>query len=49
MRTGAPTPERGGRRKHLYRVTNAGKQELRAALGAIRRMASGLDVGLEPS
>ena len=49
MRTGAPTPERGGRRKQLYRVTNAGQKELRAALSAIRRMASGLDVGLEPS
>ena len=49
VRTGPPTPERGGRRKQLYRVTNAGQKELRAALGAIRRMARGLDVGLEPS
>jgi len=49
VRTGPPTPERGGRRKQLYRVTNAGQKELRVALAAIRRMARGLDVGLEPS
>ena len=49
VRLGAPTPERGGRRKQIYSVTNAGKKELRGALAAIRRMAAGLDVGLEPS
>ena len=49
VRTGPPTPERGGRRKQLYAVTGAGRRELRATLGDIRRMAHGLDVGLEPS
>jgi PadR family transcriptional regulator PadR len=49
VRVGDPTPERGGRRKHFYSVTSAGRKELRASLTAIRRMASGLGVGLEPS
>lgn len=48
-RIGEPTPERGGRRKQFYTITSAGKKELRSAMSAIRRMASGLDVGLEPS
>ena len=46
---GPPTPERGGRRKQFYRVTGAGRKELQSALRAIGRMASGLDVGWEPS
>jgi PadR family transcriptional regulator, regulatory protein PadR len=49
VRVGPPTPERGGRRKQLYTLTNTGRKELRSALSAIRRMAAGLDVGLEPS
>jgi DNA-binding PadR family transcriptional regulator len=49
VRVGPPTAERGGRRKQLYTVTGAGRKELRASLGDIRRMAHGLDVGLEPS
>ena len=49
VRVGPPTPERGGRRKQLYSVTGAGRKELRATLADIRRMAHGLDVGLEPS
>ena len=49
VRVGAPTPERGGRRKQLYSVTAAGRKALRGALAAIRSMARGLDVGLEPS
>lgn len=48
-RVGEPTPERGGRRKQYYAVSSAGRKELRRAMSAIRKMASGLDVGLEPS
>src|SRR3954462_3157349 len=46
---GAPTAARGGRRKRCYTVTPAGKRALRTTLHALRHMASGLDVGLEPS
>ena len=46
---GAPTPERGGRRTRCYVVTPAGKRSLQASLRVLQRMASGLDVGLEPS
>ena len=46
-RLGEATPERGGRRKRFYTVTVAGRRELRASLSAIRRLASGLDIGLE--
>jgi DNA-binding PadR family transcriptional regulator len=45
---GDPTPERGGRRTRCYAVTPAGKRALQASIRALRRMASGLDVGLEP-
>lgn len=48
-RVGPPTAERGGRRKQLFTVTSAGRKELRESLAAIRRMADGLAVGLEPS
>ena len=48
-RVGAPTAERGGRRRQLFTVTSAGRKELRESLSAIRRMADGLSVGLEPS
>jgi PadR family transcriptional regulator PadR len=48
-RIGAPTPERGGRRTRCYAVTPAGRRELHASVKALRRMASGLDVGLEPT
>jgi DNA-binding PadR family transcriptional regulator len=40
---GAPTAERGGRAKRLYRLTPAGLRALRAALDGVRRMAAGLD------
>jgi len=40
---GAPTAERGGRAKRLYRTTPAGLRALRAAIGGVRRMAAGLD------
>ncbi len=48
-RMGDPTPERGGRRKQYFTVTAAGRRALKSALSAIRRLARGLDVGLEPS
>lgn len=48
-RVGKPTPERGGRRKQYYALTSAGRKALRNSVAAIRKMARGLDVGLEPS
>ena len=48
-RVGEPTAERGGRRKTYFAVTASGRRELRASLATLRRMARGLDVGLEPS
>lgn len=44
---GDPTPQRGGRRKRFYDVTPAGKRALKESVGALRRMASGLDLGWE--
>ncbi|HVE79210.1 MAG TPA: helix-turn-helix transcriptional regulator [Gemmatimonadaceae bacterium] len=44
-RVGEPTPERGGRRKRYYAVTAAGRRDLRHALGALGRMARGLELG----
>ena len=46
---GDPTPERGGRRTRCYVVTAAGKRSLHATFKTLRRRASGLDVGLEPT
>jgi len=46
---GAPTTERGGRRTRCYMVTVAGKRALQATFKALRHMAAGLDVGLEPT
>jgi PadR family transcriptional regulator PadR len=45
---GEPTPERGGRRKRYYSITVAGRQSLRQSVEVLRRMARGLDLGLEP-
>ena len=45
---GDPTPERGGRRKRLYAATTAGRAAARETIGAMRAMARGLDLGLEP-
>ena len=42
-RVGAPTPERGGRRKKHYRLLAAGHRALTQALGALRSMTEGLD------
>ena len=44
---GDPTPQRGGRRKRFYDVTPAGRQVLKQSVSALRRMASGLDLGWE--
>lgn len=46
-RLGDPTPERGGRRKKLYAVSNAGRSALTRSLRAIRAMSRGLDQQLE--
>jgi PadR family transcriptional regulator PadR len=48
-RIGDPTPARGGRRTRCYDVTAAGRRSLQATLRSLRRMARGLDVGLEPT
>ncbi|HUF46979.1 MAG TPA: helix-turn-helix transcriptional regulator [Vicinamibacterales bacterium] len=42
-RIGAPTPERGGRRKKHYRPAAAGERALRHSLAALRRMTDGLE------
>jgi PadR family transcriptional regulator PadR len=42
---GEPTPQRGGRRKRHYAATPAGHRALKQSLGALRRLARGLDVG----
>jgi DNA-binding PadR family transcriptional regulator len=47
-RTGDPTPARGGRRTRCYSVTSTGRRSLQMSINAIRRMAAGLDLGLEP-
>jgi DNA-binding PadR family transcriptional regulator len=46
---GEPTTERGGRRTRCYTVTATGRRSLQATFKALRRMASGFDVGLEPT
>ena len=38
---GNSTPERGGRRRKVYRLLPAGARELRASYESLRRMASG--------
>jgi DNA-binding PadR family transcriptional regulator len=39
---GAPTPQRGGRRKKLYRVEPAGQLAVRRSFADLRRLAGGL-------
>ena len=39
---GEPTPERGGKRKRLYRMRAAGESALRATAAALARMAHGV-------
>jgi PadR family transcriptional regulator len=46
-RVGDPTPERGGRAKRHFAVTAAGQRAVRASFASLRRMAAGLDVGLD--
>lgn len=46
-RDGEPTPVRGGRRKRMFAVSPAGRLALREALEMTRRMARGLDLGVE--
>ena len=46
---GDPTPQRGGRRTRCFAVTSAGRKSLESTLATLRRMAVGLDVGLEPT
>jgi DNA-binding PadR family transcriptional regulator len=46
-RQGEPTAERGGRAKRYYGVTAAGQRAVKGTFGTLRRMAAGLDVGLE--
>ena len=48
-RMGEASPRRGGRAKRHYEVTPAGLKVLRASLRALRRMAAGLAVGLDPA
>lgn len=45
-RLGEPTARRGGRRKRLYTITPGGRDALRAALDAVRRLARGVEKGL---
>jgi DNA-binding PadR family transcriptional regulator len=47
-RLGDPSPVRGGRAKRYYMVTPAGLAALKTSMRAIRRLAEGLEVGLEP-
>lgn len=46
-REGAPTAQRGGRRKKLYRVQPLGQRALASALSAVREMSRGLAPRLE--
>jgi PadR family transcriptional regulator PadR len=46
---GDPTPQRGGRRTRCFAVSNSGRRALESTLATLRRMAVGLDVGLEPT
>jgi len=41
-RLGDPTPERGGKRKRLYRVQPAGERALARVFESLRLMASGM-------
>ena len=46
-RVGAPTPQRGGRRKKLYRVEPPGIRALRQSVDDLRRLTRGLGRALE--
>ena len=40
---GAPTPERGGRRKKYYRLEPVGAEALTSALRMVKQLASGIE------
>ena len=44
-----PKQQRNDRRRRCFAVTTAGRKSLEATFVTLRRMAVGLDVGLEPS
>ncbi len=44
---GEPTPQRGGRRKKLYRVEPAGQRAVRQSFADLRRLARGLHGALD--
>ena len=44
---GAPTPERGGRRKKHYRLLAVGHRALTESIGALRRMTEGFEPELK--
>jgi DNA-binding PadR family transcriptional regulator len=46
--TGAPTPQRGGRRRKFYAPTPAGTAALKQAYRAFTAMADGLERRLDP-
>jgi DNA-binding PadR family transcriptional regulator len=46
-RVAPPTPERGGRRKKLYRLTTFGLQATRRSLADLQKLAEGLEPELE--
>jgi PadR family transcriptional regulator PadR len=46
-RLGDPTPQRGGRRKKLYRLEPLGNRALRQSMADLRRLAKGLGRALE--
>ena len=48
-RYGAPTPERGGRRKRFYRLSAVGRRALARSFDTVKRMARGLEPKLEQS
>lgn len=46
-RVGDPTPQRGGRRKKLYRLEPLGSRALRQSVADLRRLTRGLGRALE--
>jgi DNA-binding PadR family transcriptional regulator len=46
-RLGEPTPQRGGRRKKLYRLEALGQRALRQSMADLRRLTRGLGRALE--
>jgi PadR family transcriptional regulator PadR len=46
-RLGDPTPQRGGRRKKLYRLESLGSRAVRQSMADLRRLSRGLGGALE--